>query len=200
MLINVLGIVCGLAVVVFAALEPGRVRAGASFVAGLIAASVVIGPTRVPDPVWAGAFIALGAGVALWKPRGTTSATLSPVSVTLACGGAIAGVWVSVLAAQGLPLPLGYVLVGACAAVSNELVARRPGFAPASLRDEALVLVGTLGAVLAAAPSIVAGWDSATALRAVPLAEPDVGSAAWAFVLAAAAVVLGVIHALWRRR
>lgn len=201
MLINVLGIVCGLAVVVFAALEPGRPRAVALFAAGLIAASVAIGPARVPDPVWAGAFIALASGLALWKPRGkTASDPLFPISVTLACGGAMAAVWVAVLAAQGLPRPLGYVLVGTCAGVSYALAARRPGFAPASLREEALVLVGTLGAVLAAAPAIVAGWDSAAALRGAPLAQPDVSTEAWAFVLAAAAVVLGVIHALWRRR
>lgn len=192
MLLHVLGIVSGLAVAVFAALEPGRARTAPIFFAALVAASVVIGPTRVPDPVWAALVAVTGAAVALWKPRWAWAA--------VGCGGVMAAVWAAVLTAQGLPMPVAYVPVVALAAASAGLAMRRPGFAPPRLRDEALVLVAALALMLAASPAIVAGWDSAAALRAAPLGRPAFDSAAWAFVLAGVAVLFGVIHSLWRGR
>lgn len=192
MLLHVLGIVCGLAVVAFAAVEPGRARSAIMFCAGLIGASVVIGPSRVPDPVWAGALATAGACIALATPRFGWAALL--------CGGITAAVWVSVLSAQGLPPPAAYVLVVGLAAASSGLAALRPRFATVALREEAFVLVGVLAVMLAVSPAIVSGWESAEALRAAPLAPPAVGSAAWAFGLAAGAALLGVLHSLWRRR
>src|SRR5690606_30113347 len=87
MLLHVLGIVCGLAVVVLAALEPRRLDTGLAFCAGLVAAAIVIGATHVPDPVWGAALTAAGAAVALWTPRAAWMA--------FACGGVLAAVWAS---------------------------------------------------------------------------------------------------------
>ncbi len=192
MLLHVLGIVCGLAVVVLAALEPRRLDTGLAFCAGLVAAAIVIGATRVPDPVWGAALTAAGAAVALWTPRAAWMA--------FACGGMLAAVWASVLAAQGLPVPVAYALVTVVAAASSGLAAFRPRFAPSSLREEALVLVAALAVLVAAAPAVSAGWHSAATLRGSPLEPPATASAAWAFALAACALVCGAIHALWRRR
>lgn len=192
MLLHILGIVCGLAVTAFAALEPRRLRSGVAFAAGLVVAAVAIGPSRVPDPVWGATFAAAGAAVALCRPRAAWAA--------LACGGVIAAVWASVLAAQGLPLLVAYGLVAVVAAASAGFAARRPSFAPTALREEALVLVAALAVLVAVSPAIGAGWTSAAALHGSTLESPAVGSAAWAFVLAAGAMICGAIHALWRRR
>src|SRR5690606_14766238 len=189
MLLHVLGIVCGLAVVVLAALEPRRLDTGLAFCAGLVAAAIVIGATHVPDPVWGAALTAAGAAVALWTPRAAWMA--------FACGGVLAAVWASVLAAQGLAVPVAYALVTVVAAASSGLAAFRPRFAPSSLREEALVLVAALALLVAAAP---AGRHPAATLRGSPLEPPATASAAWAFALAGCALVCGAIHALWRRR
>src|SRR5690606_40197621 len=94
-----------------------------------------------------------GAAVALWTPRAAWMA--------FACGGMLAAVWASVLAAQGLPVPVAYALVTVVAAASSGLAAFRPRFAPSSLREEALVPVPALAVLAAAAPAVSAGGASA---------------------------------------
>ena len=192
MLLHVLGIVCGLGVVAFAARVPARLRDAAFFGGILAAAAGLIGATRVPDPVWVGTFAALGAAVALWKPGWTWAATASAAM--------LAAVWIAVLGAQGMPRPAAYVLVLCFAAASSVLAARRPAFAPARLIEEAFVLVTVLAVMLAVAPAIADGWNSASALRALPLNPPAMESSAWVFAVVGGAAILGLIHSLWRRR
>jgi hypothetical protein len=192
LLLHILGILCALAVTAFAALEPGRARAALVFAAALAAAAAAIGAGRVPDPVWAASFAAAGAGLALWKPRWSLGA--------VACGGVTAAIWASVLQAQGLTAPPAYALVVSLAVTCNLLAARRPGFAPPPLREEALVLVTVLAVMLAAAPAIGEGWNAAMELRPVPLARPAVDSAFWAWGLAAGAALIGGLYSMWRRR
>ncbi len=192
MLLHVLGIVCGLGVVAFAARAPARLGTALLFGGILAAVILMIGAARVPDPVWTGTFAALGAVVALWKPAWTWTAT--------GCAAVLAAVWITVLATQGLPMPWPYVLVLPFAAVSSLLAARRPAFAPTRLAEEAFVLVALLAMILAVSPAIMAGWSSASALRAMPLDPPAIESSAWVFGVVGGAAILGLIHSLWRRR
>lgn len=190
LLLHVLGILCGLAVVAFATLEAGRLRGAGAFLGALAAASIVIGTGRVPDPVWAACFAAGGAVLAL--------SSRAPL-VALACGGALAGIWAAVLRGQGAPMLLAVAYVIAMAGLSNRLAARSPAYATIAMREEAFMLVAVIALALAAAPAIVEGWQSAAALRAAPLQSGAAGSS-WAIALAGAALVIGGIYSMWRRR
>lgn len=190
MLLHVLGILCGLAVVAFATLEPGRLRGAGVFLSALAAATIAIGAGRVPDPVWAASFAAIGAVLAL-------SARVSPAA--LVCGGVLAGIWAAVLRGLGAPALLSFAYVIGVAGLSNRLAARNPGYATDAMREEAFMLVAVIALALAAAPAVVEGWQSAVALRAAPI-EVAAAESSWAIAVAAAAFLVGGIYSMWRRR
>jgi hypothetical protein len=114
--------------------------------------------------------------------------------------GISAAAWVSILEAQGLPLPAGVVAAAIVVAVAAGLATRRAAFASAELCDEALVLVGAFALLLAVVPDVVDGWRASVALKAEPLAAAGPETGPWLGAVVLAAVALGGAYSVWKRR
>ena len=76
----------------------------------------------------------------------------------------MAGLWVALLQAQGLPSAVGPLVVAALVVLCAWLARSRASFAPESLIDEGLLAVGALAMTAVALPSILDGWQTAVAL------------------------------------
>ena len=182
---------CSLASVAFVTLDsraPGRAALAVGFVLG----AIVVRPGRLPDPVWIGIIVAALAVAGLTRPRVGLLAS--------AAGGLLAGIWISLLQVEGLPLWAAVIVAGAPAAVSAVLSHRKPNFAPPALREEAMLLVFVLAVVVAAAPSVIAGWQSAVALN---LQQKEVAGQvvpAWTLLLTFGAAAAGGLYTVWIRR
>lgn len=190
MLIHALGLLCALAAATFASVpigsDPGRVWFAAA--AGFVGASVWLRP----EPTSVGLLIAVIAGVQLvWPKHGW---------LMVAASGLVAGLWASLLSTQGLPGPPAWLLAGSLPLASAWLAARRPQFAPTALREEALLAVCGLGAMVATGPTVAAGWGSASALNVEPAGGVRQALGLWVVLLGAASIALGGWHSLRRRR
>lgn len=183
---------CALGAAGFAALRAAD-RAGlTALVLGFGAALLAVAPARFPEPASIGAAAALLAAAALFRPRWSL--------VPAFAAGVFAGLWVSVLRAQGLPLMPALLLAAALPAAGLTLTTRRPKFAPSVLREEALLLVGGLGLVVALGAQLAAGWRSAAALAAQPLSGQRSAGEGWLAAFVLACVVVGGLYSLWKRR
>lgn len=192
MLVQAFGILCGLALAVFSSTGIRGLFGIGIFAVSFAATILLVSPDRFPDPVWVAASIGGLSWLILWKPR------LWLVAATTS--GFAGGVWLRLLEAEGLPLFMAAVVVLAIAAATAVLSKRQSHFAPAPLRDEAVLLVGVYSVVLAASPSVYAGYESAIALTAVPLAAPDSVPAPWALGVAVGFLFVGGAWALWKHR
>src|SRR5690606_31353017 len=105
------------------------------------------------DPSWLATAVALAAGTALWKPHWWLVPALS--------AGFAAAAWAELLAAEGLPAPVAYVVCAAAAGGSAFLASTRESFAPAILKEEAQMIVAVFALIVAAAPSVMQGFESA---------------------------------------
>jgi hypothetical protein len=190
--LHAVGTLCALCAASFAALRPADRAGVAALLVGFAAALVAVTPTRFPEPASVGAAAALLAVVALFRPRWWLATALA--------AGAFAGLWVSGLRAQGLPLAPALLLAGAVPAAGVALTTRRPAFAPSVLREEALLLVGGLGLVVALGAQLAAGWRSAVALAAQPLSGAQSAGEGWLAAFVLACVVLGGLYSVWKRR
>jgi hypothetical protein len=189
---HAVGMLCALSAAGFAALRAADRAGVAAVVAGFGAALGAVAPGRFPEPSSIGAAAVVLAAVALFRPSATLAAALA--------AGAFAGVWVSVLRAQGLPLAPALVLAAAVPAAAMALTALRPRFAPSVLREEALLFIGGLGLVVALGPPLVAGFESADAFASQPLTGGPGAGAGWLAAFVAACVVLGGLYSLWKGR
>jgi hypothetical protein len=77
---------------------------------------------------------------------------------------------------------------------------RRPGFAPPALLEEALLLVGGFGLLVAVGGEVAAGWQSAGALAASPLAASPATDSKWLAAVTIGFVIAGGLYSLWKRR
>jgi hypothetical protein len=187
------GVLAALAATVFAAQPAGHRRATlVALPASLALATLLLHWLTVPE-IGALAFCIAAAAVACLVRLGP--AWLPPIAA-----GITGAVWISLLEAQGLPWPPAVLLAAALLAAAAMLPMRRQDFAPADVRDEALVLVACFALLLAVGPDVADGWRSATALTAEPLAAagPDVGPALAALVVAC--LLLGGVYSFWKRR
>lgn len=182
---------CSLASVTFATVET-RGRGHLAFALGFVLAAIGVDSTHLPDPVWVGGVVALLGAVGL--------ARADWAALVAAGGGALAGIWVSMLQVEGLPLPVAAIVAATPPVLATFFSRRTPGFAPAALREEALLVMLVLGIGVAAAPGVAAGWQSAVtlnlqqkevALRAVP---------AWTLLLTLGAAAAGGLYTVWMRR
>ena len=188
---HALGILCGLGAVVFAAgagiSKRTCVSAAALFCAGVVWTAGV----AIPPPEVIGCVAAIGAAVFLLRPTWETT--------TAALGGALAGVWSGVLAAQGMTwwvaVPLAIV-----PPVAALLAQRRPEFAPPHIRDEALVLICVLGLGVAMLPGVLDGWRAAQNLTMQPADAQYRMIPAWTLATTGVALALGAGYSLWSRR
>lgn len=182
-------LLAALAAAVFAGLTPTRLVAFATLAASFLATAVAVPPGAATALLPTAVF----AAVVLKIVRPAWSFVV-PVAAGIAASG-----WVSIVAAQGLPVMAAWAVAGALLTTAAWL-ARRPGFAPALVRDEALLLLGVAGLVLAAGGEIMAGWRSAVALSGGPLegGAPGIGAGLTAVVVAA--VLAGCGWSWWKRR
>lgn len=186
-----LSLLCSLASVAFGTLD-ARLRANVAVALAFALASIGVRPNGLPDPVWVGGIVAALGIVALVRPSSWT--------VVAACGGALAGIWVSMLEVIGLPLPAAVTVAAVPVVVAAYLTRTKPDFAPVALREEALLVVLVLGIVVAIAPGIVAGWQSAAILN---LQQQEVASQAvpaWTLLLTLGAAATGGLYTVWMRR
>lgn len=186
-----MSLVCGLAAVALAPRTLDRIGLGA-MLGGFVVALLAVSAERFPQPSSIGALAALACAYALFKPQATRI-------LAIAAGG-FGGLWVSVLAGQGLPFLAALLPTIAVLAASVALAARRADFAPACLREEAWLIVGAFGLLLALGPAVVEGWRSAGALAGAPLeAEPGVQSL-WLPAFVAGCLAVGGLYSVWKRR
>lgn len=189
MLVHAVGLLCGIAAAVFAALVRDR-RGVLTLAAGFLTGIVWL----QPGPGWTGAVVAATAGLALVRPGGTAAVLAAPLVAGLA-----GGLWSRVLGGYGLPLWLACLLAFGVIALAAVSSARDPRFAAPSVREDALAALGVLGLAVAAAPGVAAGWRAAGAmnLAAGDMVRPGVHPGV---VLGLASVVaLGGLHTLRRR-
>ena len=192
MFVSAFGILCGFALVAFAAASrPGR----ATFAFASVAAALVwiLPPSRtLPDPVW-GAFAVLTlAALLLWRPNASAIAATG--------AGAAAAVWLLLFVGQGVPWIAGLVIVGSIAGLVFVLRQRSPQFAPPRLVEEALLISTALAILVACWPAIEAGYQSATVFTAERVSVPVTTSAPWALQLSVGLLVIGGLYGYWTRR
>ena len=186
------GLLAVLAAAVFAAQSAGRRMAltmlGASFAVTVFAFSRLppLGTTTL------GFGVAAAAIAALARPRWWLLAPLA--------AGVCASAWVSILGSQGLPWLPGTLAASGLLAAASISAARRRGFMPDEMRDEALLIVASFALLLSLGPGVVDGWRSSVALKAEPLAAESPQAGPWLGALVAASMLLGGAYSLWKRK
>ncbi|HJZ76817.1 MAG TPA: hypothetical protein VKE51_34015 [Vicinamibacterales bacterium] len=141
--------------------------------------------------VVAATLIALTCAARLVFDRGALVAAL--------IAGWVAALWASSLGLVGVPAPVALVIAGAPSLAAAYLAASRPAFAPAIVRDEALLITLALGLAAAITPTIVEGWRSAAMLNVTDTMSTGAGMPRWTVAMAAGAVALGGMYSRWKR-
>lgn len=191
MLLDAFAILSGLAAAAFAVFAT-RPFTAAVLAGAFSAAALVFSEAHLPNPSWASALIASAAGTVLWKPHWSI--------VAAGAGGLAAALWAELLVAQGLPGSVVFPAIAAIVAAGAVLAAARRSFAPAILREEALLIVAAFALIVAAAPSVIDGFGTAVAFTAARLPDKAGPPAPWALAVAAGCAVLGAIRSLWKTR
>ena len=183
----------GLAAPVLAAApHAGRWPSLTAAAGGALAPVWWFGPYGVPDVASAGAAVAVAAAVPLWRPQ-------TPSWVSAWAAGAASGTSMSMLHAAGASWPAAAPIATIPLIVAWVLAARRPRFAPALLREEALLLLCGLGLGAATLPTVVRGWRSAVALNVHDSGAAGLALPAWTLIVVSASVLLGGGYSAWRR-
>src|SRR5262245_13735874 len=184
---------CALGGVVFAAAAAGNRRDIAAFACGLLAAALLVGPGRLPEPSWVGALAAGGAAGYLVRPG---------YGIVLAAGGGMLGGLSAALAeSRGVPAAAAFPVVIVLMVTRVWLARTRPGFASDVVRDEALIAVILLGLVVAVMPGVLEGWQAASNLTVASTGAGDSTSIPmWTLTLVGTALALGAMYSLWSRR
>lgn len=190
---HALWLLCALGATVFATASTRRLGPSASALGFVIATVLISG--RGPDAVLVGGLASVVAVFQLVRPA---RAEL----VTAAGTGALAAIWAWLLRVEGSPLAAGLLIAVALPLASGYLTARRPRFAPPVIREEAFLVVVAVGAIVAMAPGVVQGWQSALALNLVDKSGASAARAViptWAVGFGALSMVVGGVYRLWRR-
>ncbi len=186
-----LGMLCALGAATFAAAAAPRRHWQIALAIGFVSAAVLSGPAQ-PDPEVTGLLAAMSGIVYLFRPRYAWLA--------MVLGGAVAGMLVPALGLLGAPSPVTAPLMAAGMAGTVWLAKSRPDFSPETLREEALLIVSTLGVAVAVLPSVLDGWEAAANLnvRVENVARDAIP--AWTLSVVATSTLLGAAYALWSRR
>jgi hypothetical protein len=182
---------CALGAVVFAAAAARDRRRALGFGGGLIIGLILtrLGP---PDPALAGGLAVGAVAIFLFRPRYADLAAM--------LGGVLAGLWMALLQAQGLPFLATAFAVAILSGVSAWLARSRPTFAPERLVDEGLLAIGALGIVALTLPSILDGWQTAVALAATSTRQASVTLPLWTVAFIVGCLSLGGVYSAWSRR
>lgn len=189
---HLLWALCALGAVALAAVS-GRAPWTAMVAVGVGLAAGVwwLGAREVPDAAWF--------GLSVLAIAATRLASLRGIVVAAFVAGGLSAVWMSMLRVAGLPFWAALAIAAAPPMAAAYLTPTRPRFAPAIVRDEALLITLTLALAVAAAPRIVEGWRSALALNIQDTTTRALVLPAWTVALAAFAMAAGGAYSLWRR-
>jgi hypothetical protein len=192
-----LWMLCGIGTAVLAADGAHPRRNLILIAAGFAAGAVLLRVGRLPDVTWIAGATAAAAALLVVRPTPASAATASIAA------GLIAAVWASLLQGLGVSTSASMLLAPFAAVCSAVLAARSRAFAPERIRDEALLLVTALGIVLAVAPGMLAGWQSAGALNLEGKGPADVAAQSlpgWTILMTLGAASLGGAYSVWTRR
>ncbi len=187
-----LWMLCALGTATFAAVAAPRRQWLVALAAGFASVFVFSSPAQSPDPEVTGLIAIAGAVVYLFRPRYAWLA--------MVLGGALAGMLVQLVGLIGAPLMLTLPLIAAAVAVIAWIARTRPGFSPDTLREEALLIVCTLGLAVAVLPSVLDGWQAAGNLNVQAENVAREAIPPWTLTVVATSMLLGAAHALWSRR
>jgi hypothetical protein len=183
---------CALGAATFAAVAAPRRRWLIALAIGFASAIALSGPERLPDAEMTGFIAAAGGIVYLFFPRYAWLALL--------LGGAVGGMLIPALGLLGAPSSVTAPVIALGMAGTVWLARTRSSFSPETLREEALLIVSTLGLAVAVLPSVLDGWQAAGNLN---IRVEDVAREAiptWALSVVAMSTLLGAAYALWSRR
>jgi hypothetical protein len=192
-----LWMLCGIGAAVLGADAARPPRRLLSLAAGFVTGALLFRQGRLPDLTWIAGVTALAAAFRVVRP-GPLAAIVAP-----AAAGFLAATWAALFQAQGVPAVASLPVAAAVPALSALLGARSRTFAPDDMQDEALLLLTALAALLACAPGLLAGWQSAGALNLEGKRSADVVAQAlprWTIVMTIAAASLGGAYSVWTRR
>jgi hypothetical protein len=187
-----LWLLCGLGAAVFAASIRQSWYNLATVGCGFLITAIEIDPSHLPEPVWVGASTAGLALLVLAKPSWAFLAALG--------SGALAGTLSALLQAQFMPRAAACLLVAVVVLLSLILASERPDFAPLPMREEAMLVLATLGLLLAIAPALVQGWQSALALNIAEKGGSDRAFPLWVIALGAGSALVGAFSAIRHSR
>jgi len=183
-----LGILCGLACVVFATVASDRRPSLVAMTLSFAVTALWIG-LQPADPAWASLLVVGVGALGLARPQ---------QRIAMAVGaGTLGAMWAWLMSAQGTPSVLAFLIAASVLAIAV-VAGRRPGFAAPSVREEALLLVCCFGLALALGPELVAGWQSAAALNASSV--PSRAMEGWVLLVGASSIAAGGLTALVRAR
>jgi hypothetical protein len=165
-------------------------RASLGWGAVAFSAMLLAGAWLKPDAGWTAGLIGVSAVWQLLKP--------ASVRLSLAMAGAAAALAATLYAAHGAPL---WLAAGASLAILalGLTLARDRGFARPRARQMVFVVIAWVAPLLAAAPGVMAGWQSAQALNR-SLASGAQAIPLWALGFTAMAVLIGLLRGFWVRR
>lgn len=118
---------------------------------------------------------------------------------SFALSGASAGLAASLYAAHGAPI-WAAALASLVILALGRLLLRDQRFLQAGARQGVLLGLAWIAPLLAAAPDIIAGWQSAQALNRSLQSGAGQAIPIWALGFAAVAVLLGLLRGYWVRR
>ncbi|HEY1240281.1 MAG TPA: hypothetical protein VGF16_06970 [Bryobacteraceae bacterium] len=181
---------CGLGACVFAALATNWRRV-VFLTAGFIAATAWVRLGRMPDPAWMEGLAVCIVILIFMRPKF--------VWVAIVFGGILASLLGSLLQFEGVGVFPAMLSPAALLVVSVGFGMCRPKFAPAAIRDDALILIAVLGLLLAVAPGLAEGWRSAVTLNVGERGASSQAVPVWVLVMGGASLGLGGAYSVWRR-
>jgi hypothetical protein len=183
---------CILGATTFSAAAAPRRRWQVAMAIGFLSVALLSGREQLPDPEVAGLFAVGGAVLYLFRPR--------YASLGFVLGGALAGMFVQLTTVVGVPFLLSAPLIALGMTGIVWFAKTRPAFAPETLREEALLIVCTLGLVVAVMPGVLDGWQAAQNLN---VRVKDVATQVipvWTISVLGISTLLGAAYTLWSRR
>ncbi len=191
-------LLCGLAAVSFTACASRRSQLAhwlAGFFSALLLTGSWIGQGRellLLDPTQFATLLVLAAFAVLHNKRWST--------VAVVIGGMLTALWTNSLDAAGYPqLP---VLIATClfSVLAFFGALYRKGFVSAEVQDEALIIVIIVALLLSIVPTAIAGWQTATNLHVVDIAQDETYANVGLLILTLAFVTVGGLYSKWKYR
>ena len=183
-------LLCALGAAVFAVSFPQSWYTRAAVVIGFIASVLWTRRAGILPPAAIATLTALAAGLIL--------AERSLPLFSALCSGTLGGMLAAELQLQMVPEAVAWILSAAILLATLILVSVSENFAPAGMREEALLGIAVLGVLIAAIPGVTAGWQSALALNISERASASVPIPMWAVVSAGISCAAGATWATFR--